>query len=102
VERAFQHGSMKSTSLKFSAPTWQDGHGSGQPVPPELRRVVGAFAERQEERHSADYDNHEQWSLSEALMLLNTAATAFQDWESIRTHPIAGDYLLAMLLQKQR
>jgi hypothetical protein len=51
---------------------------------------------------AGDYDNQEQWSFSEALILLNTAAIAFQDWESIRTHPMAGDYLLTMLLQKQR
>jgi hypothetical protein len=48
VERAFQHGSMKSTSLRFSAPVWQDWLGVGQSVPPELRRVAAAFAELQE------------------------------------------------------
>jgi uncharacterized protein (UPF0332 family) len=102
VTRAFQHGSMKSTSLKFRGPVWHDWRGNGQPVPEELRRVAAAFADLQEERHTADYDNHEQWSLSEVQALLRIAADAFVDWESIRTHPMAGNYLLAMLLPKQR
>jgi hypothetical protein len=102
VERAFQHGAMKSTSMKFSAAAWRDWQGTTQPIPEEVRRVASAFAELQEERHTADYDNHERWSLSEAQLLLNTTTAAFEDWESIRTHPMAGNYLLAMLVQRQR
>jgi len=55
----------------------------------------------QEERHTADYDNHEQWSLTEVQVILNTAQTGFQDWQSINMDQIAGNYLLSMLL-KQR
>jgi hypothetical protein len=41
---------------------WQDWQGLVRPVAPALRRVAAAFAELQEERHTADYNNHEQWS----------------------------------------
>ena len=33
---------------------------------------------------------------------LNIVHSAFQDWRSIRPTPMAGNYLLAMLLSKQR
>jgi len=71
-------------------------------VPLELRRVAGAFVDLQEERHTAAYDNYEQWSLTEVQEILSTAQTAFQDWRSIQMDQMAGNYLLAMLLKKQR
>jgi hypothetical protein len=62
----------------------------------------GAFVDLQDERHTADYDNHEQWSPTDVQRTLGTARSAFQNWQSIRTDPMAGNYLLMMLLQKQR
>ena len=69
---------------------------------PPLRELARAFVDLQEDRHTADYDNHEQWSPTEVQATLNTARSAFQRWQSIRTDPMAGNYLLAMLLNKQR
>ena len=102
LERAFDHGPMKNTSMQFRTPIWQDWHGIRQPVPPALQKVASAFVDLQEERHKADYDNHEQWSATEVHATLNTARSAFHHWQSIRTDPMAGNYLLAMLLKKQR
>jgi len=101
-ERGFQHGPMKNISKQFRKPAWPDWHGKLQPIPPALREVAGAFVDLQEERHTADYDNHEQWSATEVQETLNTARSAFQNWESISADPMAGNYLLAMLLNKQR
>jgi hypothetical protein len=67
-----------------------------------LQQVAGAFVDLQDERHTADYDNHEQWSPTDVQAILDTAHFAFQNWQSIRTDPMAGNYLLMMLLQKQR
>jgi hypothetical protein len=75
-----QYGPMRNTSVQFRKPVWQDWHGNQQPVPPALRRVAKAFVDLQDERHTF----------------------AFQDWRSIRTMPMAGNYLLAVLLRKQR
>lgn len=50
----------------------------------------------------ADYNNHEQWTVTEVQAILNTARSAFEDWLSIRTDPMAGNYLLSMLLGKRR
>jgi hypothetical protein len=93
---------MKVVSLQFRKSSWPDWQGSQQQVPLALQRVASAFVELQEERHTADYDNHEQWSVTEVQTVLNTAHAAFQDWESIRDSAMAGNYLLAMLLRKQR
>jgi len=102
LERGFDHGPMKAASLKFRKNAWQDWHGNEQQVPSAVQRVASAFVELQEERHTADYDNHEQWSVTEVQTILNSADTAFQDWQAIREDPMAGNYLLAMLLRKQR
>jgi hypothetical protein len=102
LERALQHGSMEKISRKFRNATWEDWHGNQQLVPLALQRVARAFVDLQDERHTADYDNHEQWSPTDVQRTLGTARSAFQNWQSIRTDPMAGNYLLMMLLQKQR
>jgi hypothetical protein len=81
---------------------WRDWHGNQQPIPSPLQVVARAFARLQEERHIADYDNHETWSTSDVQEVLDTAHAAFQNWQSIRADPMAGNYLLAMLLTKPR
>ena len=102
LERAMNHGPMKTTSIQFANPTWRDWHDTVSAVPPALQSVSGAFVKLQEERHAADYDNHEEWTTTDVKAVLDTAATAFQDWLSIRSHPMAGNYLLSILLGKQR
>jgi uncharacterized protein (UPF0332 family) len=102
LERSLNHGQMKTSSIQFNNPNWKDWHDILQPVPPELQNVARAFIELQSERHTADYDNHEHWTFTDVEALLNATAAAFQDWLSIRTHPMAGNYLLSMLLGRQR
>jgi hypothetical protein len=102
LERALQHGSMENISRRFRNATWQDWHGNQRAVPAALRQVASSFVDLQDERHAADYDNHEQWSPTDVQAVLDIAHSAFQNWQSIRTHPMAGNYLLMMLLQKQR
>ena len=102
IERAFDHGPMKGTSSQFQGPIWKDWHGKQQPVPAALRNVAKAFVRLQDERHTADYDNHRQWTTRDVKATLNLVSTAFQDWQSIRNDPMAGNYLLAMIVKKPR
>ncbi len=102
LERGLDHGPMKNASTQFVKPTWQDWHGNDRPVPPALQQVARAFVDLQDERHTADYNNHELWSASEVQATLNTVRSAFRDWQTIRTDPMAGNYLLMMLLPKKR
>jgi uncharacterized protein (UPF0332 family) len=102
VERGFQHGPMKNTSREFQKQTWQDWHGNQRAVPVAVREIASAFVRLQEERHTADYDNHEQWTPTDVELIIDIARSAFQQWDSIRADPMAGNYLLAMLLDRRR
>lgn len=102
VQRALNHASMKNSSLAFAKSDWTDWHGIEHSVPPALRNVAEAFAGLQEERHTADYDNHETWSITEVQAILKTAEGAFHNWQSIRNDPMSGNYLLLMLVGKKR
>ncbi|HEY3739889.1 MAG TPA: hypothetical protein VGL53_08590 [Bryobacteraceae bacterium] len=93
---------MKQTSVRFAEAIWTDWHGAPQAVPPALRQVAKRFVDLQEDRHLADYDNHEQWTDTDVQAVLRSVERAFRDWDSIRTDPIAGNYLLAMILGKRR
>jgi uncharacterized protein (UPF0332 family) len=102
VERGFQHGPMRNTSIQFQKQTWKDWHGNWQAVPLAIQEIASAFIRLQEERHTADYDNYEQWTPTDVRFTLDIARSAFQQWDSIRADPMAGNYLLAMLLNRQR
>ena len=102
VERGFHHGAMKSVSRQFERQNWRDWHGRREPVPAVIRIIAGSFADLQEDRHLADYDNHEPWTLTEVEDILKATRLAFQHWDAVSADPMAGNYLLAMLLSKQR
>jgi hypothetical protein len=101
IERGFTHGLMKSSSEQFRSPRWLDWHGTSRMVPPGLQRVARSFVNLQQQRHSADYNNYRRWTFSEVLDVIDDTEAAFQDWSSVRMDPVAGDYLLSMLLGKR-
>ena len=102
IERAFSHGAMKQSSIRFKGSEWVDWHDIKQAVPTRLQRVASAFVELQEARHTADYNNHKQWTFVEVAYSLNLAGAAIADWISIRNDAVAGDYLLSMLLGSRK
>ena len=102
LERSFQHGFMKNVSFQFGSKYWTDWHDINQAVPLAIQNVAKTFVTLQAARHTADYNNHRQWTSVEVETLLNAAQLALDNWFSIRTDPMAGNYLLAMLLGKQR
>jgi len=60
------------------------------------------FVDLQERRHVADYDNYRQWNVTQVQEVLESVEVAFVLWGTIRTDSMAGNYLLAMILSKQR
>ncbi len=88
--------------MQFAAPQWIDWNGARQVVPLQVRKVAELFVDLQEDRHLADYNNNEEWTATEVDKILTRVTLAFQDWQSIRTDPMAGNYLLAMLIGKRR
>jgi len=99
-ERGFKHGIMRGVSLEFGPTGWKDRRGNRQSVPLPLQRVAKSFATLQDERHSADYDNSRSWSATDANEILDLTRQAFREWDLIREDPMAGNYLIAMLLGK--
>ena len=102
IERAFTHGAMKQSSIRFRGGEWIDWLDAKQAIPARLQRVARAFVELQEARHSADYNNHKQRTFAEVSDMLNRAGSAVNDWLAVRSDPVAGDYLLSMLLGSRR
>ena len=66
--------------------------------PPKLIVVAKAFVQLQDARHDADYDTAKIFSRQDVLTLVGTSRDAFQSWDSIRTHPLARAYLVALLI----
>src|SRR5260370_14867658 len=85
LERGFQHGSMQNTSRQFVKLSCWDWHGNQQHIPPALRQVASAFVALPAERHTADYDNHEQWIPTDVKQALNTTPSPCHNCQSIRT-----------------
>ncbi len=97
LARAFEHGKMRSASQKAAGST-VSGH--SPKVVTDLRMVANAFVELQQRRHTADYDNSQKWSRTQALSQINLAAAAFKSWHAIRSEKIAQDYLLSFLVNR--
>jgi hypothetical protein len=93
---------MAGVSRQFRNATWKDWHNNEQTIPEALQDVAGAFLRLQEERYAADYDNHEIWTAPEVQEILDIARSAFERWAAISADPMAGNYLMALLLPKRR
>jgi uncharacterized protein (UPF0332 family) len=102
VQRGFQHGSMVKASREFSKRLWEDWQSNKREVPVNIQAVATTFVMLQEKRTSADYDNSRTWTKKEVQTVLNQTSIAFLLWHSIRHVPMAGNYLMAMFLGKQR
>ena len=102
LERAFKHDQMKELSRGLSKGSWKSWSSPQLLVPSELDRVAKAFISLQEARHQADYNNEKNWTRTEVAAKLSDATAAFQNWVKIRESPVAGEYLLSLLIGKRR
>ena len=99
--RAFDHSSMKSASNRIRDSRQFPFTGEEPRVVSNLRHVAKTFAELQEQRHVADYDNAKFWTKTEALSQVSSVQQAFQYWNNIATEPIAQAYLISLLVKKR-
>jgi uncharacterized protein (UPF0332 family) len=104
LARFFEHGKMKSASDKQRGECTR--FFNSRPPPPlgpkldcmrHLYLVADTFFQAQQERQTADYDNAEQWTRTEALSLIAKVDSAFQSWRVIRDNPAAQSYLISLL-----
>jgi uncharacterized protein (UPF0332 family) len=85
--RMFDHSKMKQAKFQSANPT---------PVEEDLKTVIDAFAQLQEDRYTADYDVGTNWSPKGVENTLAIADEAFKAWRIVRKEKIAQDHLLTM------
>lgn len=99
--RAFDHSSMKSASNRIQDNRQFRFTGENPQIVADLRYVAKTFAQLQEQRHIADYDNAKFWTKTEALAQVSSVQRAFQSWERIAAEPIAQAYLISLLVKRR-
>ncbi|MBY0457408.1 MAG: hypothetical protein K2V38_08735 [Gemmataceae bacterium] len=63
-----------------------------------MKNVAEAFSELQELRHDADYNRTRAFTKSDAREVLDSVEDAFRDWDQVRATPVAGVFLVLLLL----
>jgi uncharacterized protein (UPF0332 family) len=99
--RAFDHSSMKSASNRVQDSRHFPFTGEDPKIVSDLRYIAKTFAQLQELRHVADYDNARFWMKTEALSQVSAVQQVFQAWEKIAAEPIAQAYLLSLFVKKR-
>jgi uncharacterized protein (UPF0332 family) len=99
--RAFDHNIMKSASKRLFDSRQFPFTGEDPRTVSALKAVANAFAQLQEQRHKADYDNSTFWTRAEALKQVKSAEQAFVACKSIRNEQIAQAYLVSLVVKKR-
>jgi hypothetical protein len=66
-----------------------------------LRFVALTFTQLQEGRHFADYNLTEDLDPTDALNQVKSAEKVFSVWPSIRSHQIAQEYLVSLVVKRR-
>lgn len=99
--RAFEHGIMKAASNRIQDTRQFPFTGEDPNVVADLRTVAKTFAQLQEKRHMADYDNTTFWTKTDALSQVKSVQQAFGIWKPIRNEQIAQAYLVSLVVKKR-
>ena len=99
--RAFDHSNMKAASNRIQDTRQFPFTGENPKVVADLRSVAKTFAQLQEKRHIADYDNTTFWTKTEAVSQVKSAEQAFGAWKPIRHEQIAQAYLVSLVVKKK-
>lgn len=98
LARAFDHGTMKSASIRIQQSNFTGQNGG---IIADLKFVARTFGQLQEKRHIADYDNATFSMKNEALQQVLWTREAFMRWRRIRSEDIAQKYLLSLFVKKR-
>lgn len=103
VTRRYLHKTMNSvcreTSLgKFSGKAALTLQTVPLEIPEALRDIASTFVELQSERHDADYDIGRRFTRGEATLLVERAAAAFDNWQSIASTQATRFFLIWLLV----
>jgi hypothetical protein len=92
---------MKAASNRLQNTQQLPFTGEDPGVVAALKAVAKTFAQLQEKRHIADYDNTTFWTRTEALAQVKSAEQAFATWKPIRNEQIAQAYLVSLVVKKR-
>jgi uncharacterized protein (UPF0332 family) len=98
---AFDHTIMKAASNRIQDTRQFPFTGEDPRVVAALKAVARTFAQLQEQRHIADYDNTTFWTRTEALAQVKSVEQAFATWKPIRNEQIAQAYLVSLVVKKR-
>jgi hypothetical protein len=103
VARAFAHREMQDVCRQFAAGSLSRATAAllTSPLEADLRNVVQAFVELQNDRHAADYDLSANFDRFTVLQTVRTARQAFAAWDVVKNRSNASVFLAALLLQRQ-
>jgi uncharacterized protein (UPF0332 family) len=99
LTRMFDHGVMKKVSKKVTAASKMPYAREDPVVVDKLRSFAGLFVQLQEQRHEADYNIQDAWTLTQSLNEMLSANRAFVIWQEIRTAKVSQDYLVSLLIR---
>ena len=99
LARMFDHSVMKRASRKVTDASKMPYAGEDPAVVDKLRSFAGLFVQLQEQRHEADYNIKDAWTLTQSLKEMLAANRAFVTWQEIRTEKISQDYLVSLLIR---
>lgn len=99
LARMFDHGVMKKVSKKVTDASKMPYVGENRAMVDKLRSFAGLFVQLQEQRHEADYNVKDAWTLTQSLKEMLAANRAFATWQEIRIEKISQDYLVSLLIR---
>jgi len=99
LARMFDHGLMKKVSKRVSDAGKMPYAGENPVIVGKLRSFAELFVQLQEQRHEADYNIKDTWTLTQSLKETLAANRAFVTWQEIRTEKISQDYLVSLLIR---
>jgi len=86
--RMFDHRKMSQAVLRVQ--------GTRLTAVEDLKKVIDAFGQLQEDRHTADYNVGRIWSRTDVINTLAIADEAFKAWRTVHRDTMAQDHLMTM------
>jgi len=99
LARMFEHSLMKKVSRRVNDAGRTPYAGEDPVIVNKLRSFAGLFVQLQEQRHEADYNVKDAWTLTQSLKETLAAHRAFAIWRDIRSEKISQDYLVSLLIR---
>ena len=99
LARTFDHGNMKSASIRVSNRKLFPFASEDPDFVKGLRLVADTFVQLQDHRHFADYNLTKDLEVTHAVNYVRSAEQVFVTWPKLQTSHIAQDYLVSLMVK---